>query len=329
MQGREGCRDDDRGSVTALVAVLLVVIVGAQALLVDVLRLHGERWLLQTAADAAAMAASASLPATDGGSLDAASAVAFNYAALNGVAGSDVSVQFATDAVTNDQVTVSATRAVPITLGSVFGIGEVSVQARATAQVGTLSGLTGVLPWGFVPSAGGLDFGALSCLKLGSDEEMCPGARGVFNAIDIDDEGSGSASIYRDRIVSGSTTQVRVGDTKQRVSGNMTGPTKQGVGCTGNSGRISGNTTTFEELVVTIDGEHQVTDWANPRIAVIPFVEPGANDTVTVIGFGAFFIEGCGDHGSVLGRFIRTVVPGGEWGRLDQDFGARSVRLVE
>jgi hypothetical protein len=42
-----------------------------------------------------------------------------------------------------------------------------------------------------------------------------------------------------------------------------------------------------------------------------------------------FFGGSCGPNGSVIGRFIDTVVPGGEWAAFQPGVGSRMVRIVE
>lgn len=75
---------------------------------------------------------------------------------------------------------------------------------------------------------------------------------------------------------------------------------------------------------------YTVLDWTSPRIVIIPTIETQSHDDVKVIGFAVFFIEGCVGNGGVSGRFIDTVVPGGEWAPYAASGGgARAVRLGE
>jgi Flp pilus assembly protein TadG len=324
----------EEGVSTVLFALILPVLIGMQALTVDATQMFAERRDLQNAADAAALAAAVYLPSTDPAVLTRAVDAAIEYAALNGVTIQPSDVVFSTDVEPNDRVTVNTQSTVSFFFAPVLGPTVGAVGSYGTGQIGVLGGRRGVMPFAVEEQPGGFDYGETFCLKYGSgggSGNPCRNAaQGNYLALDIDDTGNDSAEVYRTKIVTGSDTIVYAGDTKNIARGNMQGPTMQGTGCQGNDGRISGNTTTFDEVVVeNADGTYTVLDWTNPRLVVIPVVDVLSADNVEVLGFAAFFIEQCGSNGSVLGRFIDTVVPGGVWMPFDDSFGSRVVRLVE
>ncbi|GMU39272.1 MAG: hypothetical protein AMXMBFR23_01380 [Chloroflexota bacterium] len=323
----------DRGISTVLFALVLPAVMGMQALVIDGTRLFVERRALQNAADAAALAAAAYLPSTDPQVLALAEAAAIQYAALNGYAITAADVEFTSESVLNDRVTVHTEGEVGFFFAGGLGVPLGAVSSLGSAQIGSVGGIGSVMPWGVEEPAGGFVFGQEYCLKLGSGGGggNCSGAaQGNFHALDIDDTGTNSASEYRDRIRWGSNTVVRIGQVKDVSTGNMQGPTQQGTGCSGNSGRISGNDATFNEVIEVLDGGgYRVLDWANTRLVLIPTVVfPSAHEAL-VTGFTVFFVEACGPNGSVTGRFIDTVVPGGEWVAFQPGLGTRMVRLVE
>lgn len=325
---------DERGAVTVIFALTLPLVIGMQMLVVDGTRVFVERRALQNAADAAALAAAHYLPTTDPTRLAIARSEAIDYAAANGATIGPADVEFATDTTPFDRVTVRAHGTAPFFFAPSIGISTGAVSSMGTAQLGVVGGLMGVMPWGAVAPAGGFVFGQQYCLKLGSNGgggACSTHSQGNFYALDIDNSGTSSGSIYRDEIVNGSGTVVRAGQVKNVVSGNMSGPTQQGTGCTGSTGRISGDTSTFAEVVESDGDSYRVLDWTNPRLVIIPRVEFPDSQHARVLGFSAFFIDSCGSNGAVIGRFIDTVIPGGEWAPYNAAvgaFGAVAVRLV-
>ncbi|MDA0271517.1 MAG: pilus assembly protein TadG-related protein [Chloroflexi bacterium] len=323
----------ERGISTVLIAMTMPAIMGIQALVIDGTHLYVERRGLQNAADAAALAAASYLPTTNAAALAMARADAVMYAALNGYEISPEDVVFTTDMDDNDRVTVHTQGGVNFFFASGFGTTFGAVSSRGAAQVGTADAIRGVMPWGIEEPPGGFVFGQSYCLKLGSNGGgggCNDHIQGNFHAIDIDDSGTGSAAIYRAKIASGSSTKVRIGQIKSVMEGNMNGPTQQGTGCSGNSGRVSGNNSTFSQVVQTLDGGgYRVLDWTNTRLVVVPVVTFLNNESAVVTGFSIFFIETCQQNGAVTGRFVDTIVPGAEWTAGVGTSGARIVRLVQ
>ena len=323
---------DDRGLAAVVFAMTLPAVLGMCAVVVDGTRLFVERRELQNAADAAALAAAVYLPSSDPVILQRARDEAIAFAALNGFVIDGGDIDFTSDAEVNDRVTVRTSGDVTFTFAKGLGLTVGAVSSRGSAQIGIVGALGGVMPWGVEDPVGGFVFGDSYCLKLGSggggggcDDH----AQGNFHALDNDDTGTDSASEYRDRIRYGSNKVVRVGDVKNVASGNMQGPTQQGTGCSGNSGRITGNTQVFEDVIEALSPGYRVLDWTSPRLVVIPVVSFPDSASAVVEGFSVFFIEGCEAGGAVTGRFIDTIVPGGEWAAWDAGAGTRMVRLVE
>ena len=321
---------EDRGVSTLLLAVMLPAILGVQALTVDATRTFVERRELQNAVDAAALAAATYLPSTNAVQLDHARTAAVEYAALNGVTISPSDVTFTTDRQPYDRVNVQAQADVSFVFARTFGLSLGAVGSQGVAQLGQLGGMPGILPWGVEPPVGGFVFGDPYCLKLGSTGNggACNGAvQGNFHALDIDDEGNSSASIYRDRIATGSLNMVHAGDIRDVVTGNMNGPTRQGL-----DDRVGSDITDFPDVIEVLPGGgYRVLDWSSPRIAVLPIVEYH-NPTATILGFGVFFIETYSANGAVVGRFVDTVVPGGQWAPLaagGTEYGGHVVRLIQ
>jgi len=325
----------DRGVSTVIFALTLPLILGMNAVVIDGTRVFVERRALQNAADAAALAAASYLPSTNPQVLAQAEQAAIQFAGLNGYQITPADITFDSDAVANDRVRVRTNQDIGFFFAQGFGISLGAVGSHGSAQIGTVGAVGhGAMPWGVQEPADGFVFGDSYCLKLGSDGQggACSGARqGNFYPIDIDDTGNSSANYYRDLIIYGSANKVRVGDIRNVNTGNMQGPTQQGTGCTGNNGRISGNNSTFEQVIADGESGDLVLDWSNSRIILIPIVTYPSAHVAEITGFAAFFLDDCGPNGSVVGRFLQTGVPNAEWAPLGSgtDTGTRVVRLVE
>ena len=323
---------DERGFATWMFAISMPVLLGVSSLVVDSGHAFVERRELQNAADAAALAAASYLPSTNASVLNDARNAAIAVAAANGFTIGAADVEFSTDSEPYDVVTVRTTSDVAFFFAPVLSLEFAAVGSNAAAQLGSMVGGVGVQPWGVEPPPSGFAFGETYCLKLGSNGgggQCALAAQGNFHALDIDDEGNSSANIYKDLIISGSQTLVTVGQTKNVVTGNMVGPTQSGTGCTGNSGLISGNSQSFDDVIEEDpNGGYHVLDWTSPRIVILPVVHFPNNAIAVIEGFAVFFISSCGNNGAVMGQFIDTVVPGGVWGSYNAAYGTRAIKLV-
>lgn len=303
-----------RGSVLVLVAAALFVLMGFVAIVADIGLLYLTRARLASAADAAALAGAQELPADP---LQAA-AVAEEYAENNGVRPEEVAVEVAPD---SRSITVAAQRAVNFFFARVLGIFKGDVRAAATAAVYPLAGARGIVPFSIEEQE--LVFGRQYVLKegagfgsatLGDDGRMY----GWFGALDLDG-GGGGASGYREAVINGCPSVVRVGDVVDVETGNMSGPTADGVLC---------------RMAQCSDGcTYESFRRDCPRLVIVPVVRylgaSGERKRVEVRGFAAFFLEGVEGRGcdnNVVGRFVRTVYPG-EPGDA-ADYGVEAVKLV-
>jgi hypothetical protein len=117
-----------RGQAMILTLVFMTVILGMAAAVVDVGAWYRTHRQMQNNADAAALAGAA-LPESTG----QASSLAVTYADRNGggVTGSDVVIS--SREVANDQIQVTARKAVPGVFAKLFGLDSVTVRAHATA----------------------------------------------------------------------------------------------------------------------------------------------------------------------------------------------------
>jgi hypothetical protein len=110
-----------------------------------------------------------------------------------------------------------------------------------------------------------------------------PGSPGWLGALDL---GGGGADNYRDNIVNCNTSAVSIGDILPQETGNMAGPTKQGI-----ESLIGGDPNAYwdtaNQCVVT-------SERSSPRIILIPVYDPAyfsTNHEVKVAGFLTVFVE--------------------------------------
>lgn len=324
---------DERGIALVLYTLAMVPMLGMLALVVDVGIGFAHKAQMQNAVDAGVLAAASLLPVTTESQVAAARVLAIEFAGLNGYSLDPTEVAISAQSIPGDTVEIIHHFNENLIFARVLGIDSVMVSATARAQVGTLGGATGVLPFAVEVPETMFPFGELVCLKLAAEGACSGTGGGNFLAVDIDNTGTSSAAIYEEKVRAGSSSVVNIGDVLPINTGAMAGPTRQGLGCVGNDGRLTGNTETFSD-VVSISGDvFTVRNWDSPRIALVPFVT-STWATVTVQKLGVFFIDGCvagGSGAAVQGRFIDVAKPGGLWAPLtnENNAGARSIRLVQ
>ncbi len=132
-------RNDERGQVFVFLAVMLVVLLGCAALVVDVGRAYLAKRHLQASADAAATAGALELPDPI-----AAQAFATNYSGLDGAKNDNNKLPPVATTVTTkclsiapcspvNTVVVEQTTVVPTIFAKVLGIDQFTIKAKATA----------------------------------------------------------------------------------------------------------------------------------------------------------------------------------------------------
>jgi Flp pilus assembly protein TadG len=128
------------GQAAALMAVVLVVLIGAAGLVLDVGSWYRADRAAQATADAAALAGAQDLVV---GTTEA-TALAEEYAGKNG--GGDTTITFGRKVSPNDLITVTVARPAPAFFTRLFGVESVEVNALATARAGIPSQARYVAP---------------------------------------------------------------------------------------------------------------------------------------------------------------------------------------
>lgn len=299
---------DERGAVAVMAALFMTVLLAFAALVVDVGYLYLEKSKLRNAVDAAALAGVQELPASP----SAAQTTAKAYAEMNGVPQDSVTVEVLSG---SRAIRVSAAKDVNLFFARILGADYARVSASAAAEIGTVSGMRGLAPFGVVKQD--FVFGAQYYLKYGPG----PGIgrhHGNFGALAL---GGRGANNYRKNIIEGYKGKLTVGQWVETEPGNMSGPTVDGVDY-----RISACNhvpeCTFDNFV---PGCSKVI-----YAPVIDSLDVNGRKEVQVVGFAAFFLEGnvkSGADNYVVGRFIKMIVDGdvGDAG----DYGVSAIRLTE
>lgn len=303
-------RSSEKGSVSTLVAMLMLVLVGSLALVTDAGVLYINKGKMVNALDSAVLAGVRELPANPGEAL----LVANNYGNINGLTSEETTFQLDSD---QHSISGYANRQVELCFARALGINRKNVEVRAKARIAPISSTGGVVPFGVIEDE--FKFGEEITLKEGAGDQEY---NGWFGALSL---GGTGAHIYRDNIKYGYPEEISIGDIISIEAGNMSGPTKAGV-----EYRIAQCPHTPRCSINSfVEG--------CPRILIVPIVnvettnENGHPFTVKVKGFGAFLVEeytGNGNENQVRGAFIQYVIPG-KPGNDAGDFGLYGVQLIE
>jgi hypothetical protein len=289
-------RKNERGATlvtTAFFATAVVVFVG---LVADAGLMMYQRTRMQTAADAAALAGAKALL---NGQAQAVAA-AQELAKRNGfpIAANQVTVQ------KGSRVTVNINSPTDSLVGRILAASQAQAGPPSGAQpasfvIGSLAAAdlhcvevqNGPRPWG-VPET---DFvpGWEYIIKNGGGGGVC----GEYLALGIDGTG---ANIYRESILNGAKTTVRVGDLVSTEPGNMSGPTVTAV-----NQLIGNDRTSYEEA--------KRDPSRTPRVVTLilmtqeSYFNARGRSGIVVSGFGRFFITYTTSRGEVYGRFLDRV----------------------
>ncbi len=333
---------EESGQMLVLMGAGLAAFIAIVGLSVDVGHVVFTRTDLQKVADAAAFAGAQDLPSSS-----AATTNANNYVGLN-ASNTSAAVVISQTYNANDTIQVTATRKVDYAFLRVVGLKGTTVSAKAKVRVGTFNGGSGIVPWGLVASDN-KDFLGNSCfngmvageptfkqnqtcvLKYGAGSN----SGGDFGALALDGTG---ADNYRDDIVKGSTQKFEKGQKVEAQTGNMVGPTGQGI-----ADRLAiappstCNTNDRNQILKTVDGKTSIVSGceSHPRILIIPVVDKIDNPALsTILGFAFMFLHGeagGGGHTSVETEFVSfvTAIPGATYNGPANGSSSTAIMLIE
>lgn len=376
---------EERGSALLIAAISMTALLSVVALAVDLGMLFTARSEAQRVADAAALAGAAGFIEQPKDPAPRARALALDYASQNSVR--EEMVQLLEDDVEVDvgarRVTVTVRRAadrgnaVGTWFARMFGVDEVDIAARATAEATPAGAATCLMPFTIPdawddandnesydpgeyydmtetgygsdyrngkPAFNGIDpdgttyvndLGRPVVLKEGTPQEAIVSSWYFpWDVPAVDGGPATGAARYRWNIANCNTSIVRLGEAYMVENGNMTGPTRQGVGALLDSDPDA----YWDASTGTVQGSVMGDAWkASDRVVNLPFfdprdpVDPGKKPVV-FNNFASFFIEGM-QGSDVIGRFLYASGIGvgttGSGGSAETGAMTLFVRLVE
>lgn len=292
------------GSSLILVTLAFVAILAAVGLVVDGGKLYVVKTELKKTANAAALSGAQELTYTEAAVTNVVNEVLERHEET----GSLVS----TTVLMGDQVAVHLKKDVPLSFASLFGVSEIAVEVRSTAQLTIMGRASGAAPLG-IDEAIPVVYGQEYKLKVDQTESDY----GNFGILALG--GSGSRT-YEDNLKYGYQNELKLGDILNTETGNVAGKTREGV-----NARI--------DACPYPEGEWHHRDCE--RVILIPVYKEYLRDSnqlkkVIITGFSYFYITKpmAGSDKVITGMFIKRAgtgyaVPGAK------DTGAYAIRLIE
>lgn len=299
---------DESGNAVVLVLLLMVVLLGFTALVVDAGLMYLNRAKLVNAMDSAVLAGAQELP-TDP---DQAAAIAADYAELNGVT-DEISIEVDDE---GKSITAAVNKDLNLYFARILGFQTVQLNASAQASIVPIGGANNIVPFGILEHD--LTFGQIMILKEGGGD----GTSGWFGALRL---GGNGANVYRNNIKYGYSSNIKIGDVISTESGNMSGPTSDGIAY-----RIN------QCHHVPSCSIHSYVDGCS-KILIVPIVtiesqnNGGHVSSVRIAGFAAFLVDayvGSGKNNEVEGAFVKYIIPGTTDDNAG-DYGLYGCRLTE
>jgi len=298
-------RVSQRGQMVAMLAVGATALIGTGGFVLDMGVAYQAHRRAQAAADASALGAAQLLPTSP----SAAQTASAELTSSNLSEGT-VTLTISTTYVANDTATATATKSTSAFLSKVLGKSSFTEQATSTAVAGSYTGWSdGLSPW--VIDKQSIEWGQLDEFKVKPGDQASSGNFGGAR-LPMREKDCGLASGGNDyrNLISGSRTacMTNVGDKLNPETGNLTGPTNQGV----NDRGFIQNFDPYSILKQQADGSYVLTTYHHPNLIVIPVIDKfhqGNSSPFTVVGF-AWFIITSYTNNTVTGMFIGSEVPG-------------------
>ncbi|MGH7864008.1 MAG: hypothetical protein ACREQB_03390, partial [Candidatus Binataceae bacterium] len=257
-----------KGQVGTTIAVSLAALVGVAALGTDVSVFYYHWSLLQKAADAAVLAGANFLPTNP----DYARTTAHTYATQNGISGGEIiATNVAGD---NLSIQIQVRRTVPYYFARVLGLTDAPVTVSARAGVLPVGKARGLVPIGIDYRT---DMTPYVTIVLKKDSV----GPGNWQPLAL---GAPGGDRFRENIQYGYDGVVAINDYVATETGQLVGPTGQGI-----NDRIAAGNSSNPGATST---DHPLTD---PRIIQVPIVDFTAingKSQVPVLGFAVLWVMG-------------------------------------
>ncbi len=275
---------NNQGSAAILLSIVMVVLLGFTALVVDIGMVYAERTKLSNAIDSAALAAIFELPNHP----EKAEAIALEYLEKNNVDVGDAKVIIGEN---HRSIEIIGLKEVKHFFAPVLGILSSDTGATAKAIIGPVGSVSrGIRP--FAVEKFPFQYGDKVVLKAGAGG----GYHGNYGAVAL---GGTGANVFRDNSLYGYTGTISVGDLIDTEPGNMQGATND------IRNYINSESSDFENIP-----KDSKRLWTMP---LVDEVDPSGRDELLVVGFGQFYVEeviSAGGHTEITGRFVEFVTSG-------------------
>lgn len=299
---------NEEGGALLFLAFIMSVLVAVGGMLVDAGNLYYSKSTVQDKVEAVALAAVQEIVKGK----HEAERVAYEYAKMNSL----INPRVVADPIAKT-VLVEAEEEVPFYFANLFGWESGTVSGKAKARLGKTIGGYGFLPLAIEKHD--FKYGQDYTLKYDSGDAK----QGNFGALAL---GGTGASVYRENMKKGYNGWLEVGMKVSTETGNMAGPTNQG-------------------LTYRIQSDYGRPDCENmetagrkcARYLLVPIIDSldvNGRKEVEVVGFAAFYMKDLKVYenkqvSEIKGQFIRTVYPG-EIAETDdpEEFGLYSTKLI-
>ena len=317
------------GATATIVAISLTMMLTFMAFVADLGLAYVKTAQVQTAADAAVMAAGLSLPVAcdDTVKQTAMRSTALEYLAKNGIASDGVSITFtheSGDNYTGIEVTVPASSETGF--ARIIGVDEITFRRTAEARTVPTASLSDLVPLSVQQETldALLAAGTTEHIVLKYGKKTGDVVQGAFGALDLDGVNGGGANDYCSWLSYGYSGKLSIGDSLPVETGNMSGPTLTGV-----TQRYNACTHFASDGGCTKD--HYVAGC--PRVMKVPVVIYTSSKQVRIVGFAAFVLEDYTTYASkgyVVGSYVDMVNIGSYYGDLTgtaDSYGVYSLTL--
>jgi hypothetical protein len=274
-------RLDNKGNVAILLCLLITVLFGFTAYVIDIGIIYRERIKLTNALDAAALAAMMELPNNDTN----ARAVAIDYLKKNNVDPNQTTIYIGTD---HKSIQIQGTKNVKHFFAQVIGINSSNIKVATKAVIGPAKSVfSGIRP--FAVQKFNYTYGDLVTLKQGAGN----GYDGNYGAVAL---GGSGASVFRANALYGYNGTISVGDYIDTEPGNMAGA------CNDIKNYINSESSNFSNF-----SRDSIRLWTIP---LVDSLAVNGRKSVLVVGFAEFYVEDVTKNAGKIelkGRFIRFV----------------------
>ncbi|WP_158737976.1 Tad domain-containing protein [Alteribacillus sp. YIM 98480] len=301
MKTIKNLNKEQRGSSIVIMALGLALAISLIGLVIDGGHLYMTQSHLQKTANASALSGAQELMNSD----EAVNEVVDEVLNAHGERES-----FLDTVIENEQsLKVDLEKPVPVFFSSLFGVETVTLRADAKVEISTIGEAAGAVPFGIDESTI-LHYGETYDLKVDAGDSEA----GNFGILAL--EGPG-AKTYEETLKFGYEETLKVGDVVNTQTGNIAGPTENGV-----------------NYRMDACPEGNIYDRDCERIMTVLVYKPVGDSSnfkqVEITGFAYFYLQermGKNDD-SVRGTFIKRV-GAGTAGRNSADRGAYTGRLTQ